>query len=59
MALPVIPSDAAMLALQAGVVAGPKLMAPDCALRLRRLRGRGWALIPVGSIVGVIFLIRF
>jgi hypothetical protein len=59
MALQVIPSDAAMLALQAGVVAGPKLLAPDWALRLRRLRGRGWAIIPVGSIVGVIFLIRF
>jgi hypothetical protein len=28
-------------------------------LRLRRLRGRGWALIPVASIIGVIFAIRY
>ena len=27
--------------------------------RLRRLRGRGWALIPAGSIVAVIFAIRY
>jgi hypothetical protein len=27
--------------------------------RLRRLRGRGWAVIPVASIVGVIFAIRY
>ncbi|HTW11679.1 MAG TPA: hypothetical protein VME01_02960 [Solirubrobacteraceae bacterium] len=59
MALPVIPSDAGMLALQAGVVAAPRALAPHWALRLRRLRGRGWALIPVASIIGVIFMIRF
>ena len=26
---------------------------------LERLRGRGWALVPIGSIVGVIFAIRY
>ena len=28
-------------------------------VRLQRLRGRGWALIPVASIIGVIFAIRY
>jgi hypothetical protein len=54
-----IPSDAGLLALQAGVVAAPRALEPRWALRLRRLRGRGWALIPVASIVGVIFAIRY
>jgi hypothetical protein len=54
-----IPSDAGLLALQAGVVAAPRALEPRWALRLRRLRGRGWALIPVVSIVGVIFAIRY
>jgi len=58
-ALPVIPSDAGMLAIQAGAVAAPRALAPAWAARLRRLRGRGWALIPVASIIGVIFMIRF
>jgi hypothetical protein len=57
MALPFIPSDAAMLALQAGVVAAPR-RAPRIAL-LERLSGPGWALIPIASIVGVIFAIRY
>jgi hypothetical protein len=57
MALPFIPSDAAMLCLQAGCVAAPRA-APGLE-RLRRLRGRGWALVPLVSIVGVIFLIRY
>ena len=29
------------------------------ALRAADLRGRGWALIPVASIIGVIFAIRY
>jgi hypothetical protein len=45
--------------LQAGVVAAPRALDPGWARRLRRLRGRGWALIPVASIVGVIFAIRY
>ena len=45
--------------MQAGVVAAPRALDPGWALRLRRLRGRGWALIPVASIVGVIFVIRY
>jgi len=43
--LPFLPSDAAMLALQAGVVAAPRI-APGTQ-RLQRLSGRGWALVPI------------
>src|SRR6202043_2698086 len=57
--LALIPSDAGRLALQAGVVAAPRALDPGWAEHLRRLRGRGWALIPVASIVGVIFAIRY
>lgn len=57
MALSFIPSDAGLLALQAGVVAAPRV-APGLA-RLDRLRGRGWALVPLGSIVLVVFAIRY
>jgi len=57
MALPFLPSDAAMLCLQAGCVAAPRL-APGVA-RLDRFHGRGWAIVPLASIVGVIFLIRY
>ncbi len=57
MALAFIPSDASLLVLQAGVVAAPRI-APGTE-RLKRLSGRGWALIPIGSIVGVIFAIRY
>jgi hypothetical protein len=57
MALPFLPSDAAMLCLQAGCVAAPRL-APG-AERLDRFHGRGWAIVPAASIVGVIFLIRY
>jgi hypothetical protein len=56
-ALPFVVSDAGLLALQAGVVAAPR-SAPEIAA-LRRLRGRGWALVPIGSIVVVIFAIRY
>ncbi len=40
-------------------MAAPRALDPAWAARLRRLRGRGWALIPVASIVGVIFAIRY
>jgi hypothetical protein len=47
--------------LQAGVVAAPRAVKPDAAINrlAQRLHGPGWALIPVASIVGVIFLIRY
>jgi hypothetical protein len=46
-----------MLALQAGVVAAPRPV-PEIAW-LSRLRGRGWALVPLASIVVVVFAIRY
>ncbi len=46
-----------MLALQAGVVAAPRA-APRLA-PAERLRGPAWALVPIGSIVVVVFAIRF
>ena len=57
MALPFIPSDASLLVLQAGVVAAPKAL-PSLPL-FRRLRGPAWALVPIASIVVVVFAIRF
>src|ERR1700733_1421428 len=45
-----------MLAVQAGVVAAPRSI--ERVKWLERFRGRGWALVPIGSIVGVIFAIR-
>ena len=55
--LPFVPSDAGLLALQAAVVAAPK---PASRLPiLERLHGRGWALVPIGSIVAVVFAIRY
>ncbi len=57
MALGFIPSDAAMLCLQAGVVAAPRR--PPEVLWIKRMAGPAWALIPIASIVGVIFAIRF
>ena len=56
-ALPFIPSDAALLALQAGTVLAPRAL-PRPA-RLERVSGRGWALVPIASIVLVVFAIRF
>jgi hypothetical protein len=56
-ALPFIPSDAALLGLQAGIVLAPKPV-PMLA-RLGRLRGPGWAAVPIASIVLVVFAIRF
>ncbi|HEY2650886.1 MAG TPA: hypothetical protein VGI50_03125 [Solirubrobacteraceae bacterium] len=57
MALPFIPSDAAMLALQAGVVAAPR-RAPEIP-QLARFRSPGWAIVPIASIVVVVFAIRY
>lgn len=57
MALAFIPSDAVMLAVQAGVVAAPRR--PPEIPWIRRLSGPAWALIPIASIIGVIFAIRF
>ena len=57
MALPFIPSDAGLLALQAAVVAAPRPVARPPWLE--RFHGRGWALVPIGSIVVVVFAIRY
>jgi hypothetical protein len=46
-----------VLAVQAGIVAAPRSDPPGLDW-LRRLGGRWWALVPVGSIVLVIFAIR-
>ncbi len=59
LALPFLPSDAGLLILQAGIVASPRPLGDSLRDRVRRLRGPAWALIPVVSIVGVIFLIRY
>jgi hypothetical protein len=56
-ALPFVVSDAGLLAVQAGVVAAPRAVAAPAWIT--RFRGRGWAIVPVASIVGVIFLIRY
>jgi hypothetical protein len=56
-ALPFVPSDAGLLALQAAVVAAPR-QAPRIAL-FERLRGPAWAIVPVASIVVVVFAVRF
>lgn len=57
MALSFIASDAGLLILQAGVVAAP--VAVSSVARLDRMRGRGWALVPLASIVLVVFAIRY
>jgi hypothetical protein len=57
MALPFVFSDAGLLAVQAGVVAAPRELPP--IPQLRRFRGRGWAIVPIASIVGVVFAIRY
>src|ERR1700759_3594581 len=46
-----------MLAVQAGVVAAPRSI--ERGQWRERFRGRGWALVPIGSIVVVIFAIRY
>jgi hypothetical protein len=55
-ALPFVVSDAAVLAVQAAIVAVPRADPPGLD-RLRRLGGRWWALLPLGSIVVVIVAI--
>ena len=57
MALPFIPSDAGLLLVQAGIVAAPRPI-PRIP-QLERFRGPAWALVPIGSIVLVVFGIRF
>lgn len=57
MALAFIPSDAAILAVQAGVVAAPRR--PPEFPWLARVSGPVWAVIPIASIIGVIFAIRY
>ena len=57
MALGFIPSDAAVLVLQASVVAAPRR--PPAIPWIQRLSGPAWAVIPIGSIIGVIFAIRY
>ncbi|MCW3066309.1 MAG: hypothetical protein JWN32_3481, partial [Solirubrobacterales bacterium] len=53
--LPFWASDGVLLAAQAATVALPR----GDAIRLpERLRSRWWALVPLASIVGVIFAIR-
>jgi hypothetical protein len=56
-ALGFIPSDAGLLVLQAAVVAAPRR--PPRLGWITRLRGPIWAVIPIVSIVGVVFAIRF
>lgn len=46
-----------MLVLQAAVVAAPRPV--ERVKWIERFRGRGWALVPIGSIVLVIFAIRY
>jgi len=57
MALAFIPSDAAVLVLQAGVVLAPRR--PPEVGWIRRFRHPAWAVIPIASIVGVIYMIRY
>jgi hypothetical protein len=56
-ALAFIPSDAAMLAVQAAVVAAPRR--PPQAAWLSRVSGPVWAIIPIASIIGVVYAIRY
>jgi hypothetical protein len=57
MSLGFIPSDAAVLIVQAGVVAAPRR--PPRPAWMTRVSGPVWAIIPLASIVGVIFAIRY
>lgn len=52
---------AALIVVQAGAVAAPRAVKPDAAVSrwLTRFHSPGWALIPVASIVVVIFAIRY
>ncbi|HZE05567.1 MAG TPA: hypothetical protein VE127_10110 [Solirubrobacteraceae bacterium] len=57
MALSFPVSDASILVLQAAVIVAPRR--PPQVPWIQRLSGPAWALIPIGSIVGVIFAIRY
>jgi hypothetical protein len=57
MALGFIPSNAVVLVVQAGVVVLPRR--PPRVPFIERLHGPVWALIPIASIVGVVFAIRY
>lgn len=57
MTLAFIPSDAGLLLVQAGCVAAPRPASSIPALD--RLRSRWWALVPIASIVVVVFAIRY
>jgi hypothetical protein len=56
-ALGFIPSDAAVLIVQAAVVAAPRR--PPRLPWIERMSSPAWAAIPIVSIVGVIFAIRY
>jgi hypothetical protein len=56
-ALPFIPSDAGLVILQAGLIAAPRPV-PGIP-RLERVQGPAWAVVPIASIVVVVFAIRF
>jgi hypothetical protein len=57
MTLGFIPSDAAVLIVQAAAVAAPRR--PPRPAWMERLSGPGWAVVPIASIVGCIFAIQY
>ncbi len=57
MTLGFIPSDAAILIVQAACVAAPRR--PPRPPWMERLSGPAWALVPIASIVGCIFAITY
>ena len=57
MTLGFIPSDAAILIVQAATVAAPRR--PPRPAWMQRLSGPGWAIVPIASIVGCIFAIQY
>ena len=60
MSLGFIPSDACVLVVQAGMVLAPRRLGAEDRLGrvAARLQSRWWALVPLGSIVVVIFAIQ-
>jgi hypothetical protein len=57
MMLGFIPSDAAILVVQAATVAAPRR--PPRPAWMERLSGPAWAIVPIASIVGCIFAIQW
>jgi hypothetical protein len=57
MTLGFIPSDAAILVVQAATVAAPRR--PPQPAWMQRLSGPAWAIVPIASIVGCIFAIQW